>query len=44
MRNGFLVLGIGLRGVWGSILRKSSNSSVRCSGSDSSLEYSILEE
>ena len=34
MRNGFLVLGKGLRSVWGLIFRNSSNSSARCSGSD----------
>ena len=47
MRNGFLVLGIGLSGVWGLMLRNTSNSSARCSGSDlgllSSSEYSVLE-
>ena len=47
MRKGFLVLGMGLSGVWGLMLRNNSNSSARCSGLDSkllsSLEYSDSE-
>ena len=39
-----LIQGMGLSGVWGLMFGKSSNSSAKCSGSDSSLEYSFPEE
>ena len=43
MMKGFLVWGMGLIGVWGLMWRKRSNSSMRFLGSDTSLEYSVLE-